>query len=52
VEGRSDITLRELAEALAADHGHRTHQSLISRLLIAAGFTYKKIADGQRMWAR
>jgi transposase len=52
VEARPDITLRELAEVLELDHGHRTHQSSISRLLKAAGFSYKKIADGQRMWAR
>ncbi len=52
VEARPDITLRELAEALEAEHGHRAHQSSISRLLKAAGFSYKKIADGQRAWAR
>ena len=52
VEARPDITLRELAETLEAAHRHRTHQSSISRLLKAAGFSYKKIADGQRVWTR
>lgn len=52
VAARPDITLREMAEALEAEHGHRAHQSSISRLLKAAGFTYKKNADGRRVWAR
>ena len=52
VEAQPDITLRELVEALVAEHAHRTHPSSISRLLKAAGFSYKKIADGQRVWAR
>jgi len=52
VEAQADITLRELAEKLEAERGHRTHPSSISRLLKAAGFSYKKIAHGQRMWAR
>jgi transposase len=52
VEARPDITLRELAERLEAEHGHRTHPSSISRLLSACGFSYKKIAVGRRMWTR
>lgn len=52
VESVPDITLRELAEALASEHGATIHQSSISRALQAAGYTYKKIADGVRVWAR
>lgn len=52
LEAQPDITLRELAEALVAEHGHRTHPSSISRLLKVAGFSYKEIADGQRVRAR
>lgn len=52
VEGRPDITLNELADALVAEQGHRAHPSSISRLLKATGFSYKKIPDGQRVWAR
>jgi transposase len=42
VEAQPDVTLRELAAALQAERGHRTHQSSISRLLKATGFSYKK----------
>ncbi len=52
VEARPDIALREMAEALETTHRHRTHPSSISRLLNAAGFSYKKIAAGQRVWTR
>jgi transposase len=52
VDSIPDITLRELAEALASEHGVTVHQSSISRVLQAAGYTYKKIADGVRVWAR
>jgi transposase len=57
VDSIPDITLRELAEALATEHGVTehgvtVHQSSISRVLQAAGYTYKKIADGVRVWAR
>ena len=52
VEARPDITLREMADALESECGHRAHQSSISRLLKACGFSYKKIIAGQRMWAR
>ena len=52
VEDRRDITLREMAEALEAKHGHRTHPSSISRLLKAAGYSYKKSAYGERAWTQ
>ena len=52
VDSIPDITLRELAEALASEHGVTVHQSSISRVLQTAGYTYKKIADGVRVWAR
>ncbi len=52
LEARPDITLREMAEALATTHRHRTHPSSISRLLNAAGFSYEKIVAGQRVWTR
>jgi len=52
VDSVPDITLRELAEALASEHGITVHQSSISRALQAAGYTYKKIVDGVRVWAR
>jgi transposase len=42
VEAVPDITLRELAEALEAEHGVTAHPSSISRVLTKAGVTYKK----------
>lgn len=52
VAARPDITLRETAEALEAERGHHAHPSSLSRLLKAAGLSYKKIADGERVWTR
>ena len=52
VDGTPDVTLLELAQALASQHGITVCQSSISRALQAAGYTYKKIADGVRVWAR
>ena len=52
VDSVPDITLLELAEALASEHGVTVHQSSISRALQAAGYTYKKIADGVGVWTR
>jgi transposase len=52
VDSVPDITLLELVEALASEHGITVHQSSISRALQAAEYTYKKIADGVRVWAR
>ncbi len=52
VDSVPDITLLELAEALASEHGITVHQSSISRALQAAEYTYKKIADGVGVWSR
>ena len=52
VESVPDITLRELVEALASEHSVTVHQSSISRALQGAGYTYKKIVGGFRMWTR
>lgn len=46
VKEKPDITMPELAEELEAEHGVRVDPSSLSRLLRAAGFTYKKSADG------
>ena len=42
VEAVPDITLKELAAALEAEHGVKADPSSISRVLIKAGVTYKK----------
>jgi transposase len=42
VESVPDITLEELAAALADAHGIKAHPSSISRTLSKAGMTYKK----------
>ena len=42
VEAVPDITLDELAAALASEHGVRAHPASISRVLTRAGLTYKK----------
>jgi transposase len=42
VEAVPDITMPELAGALAAEHGVKAHPSSISRALIRAGMSYKK----------
>ena len=52
VDSVPDITLLELTEALASEHGVTVHQSSVSRILLAAGYTYKKIADGIGVWSR
>lgn len=52
VEAEGDITLPELAERLAAEHGVVVHPSSLSRLLTAAGFTVKKNAAGERNRSR
>lgn len=41
-----DITLAELAAVLKAEQGVETHPSCLSKLLCAAGFSYKKNAAG------
>lgn len=52
VQAEPDITMAELAEALAADHGVTAHPSALSRALCKAGFTYKKVAAGTGMRTR
>ena len=52
VDSVPDITLLELAAALASEHEVTVHQLSISRALQAAEYTYKKIADGVRVWSR
>jgi transposase len=48
VEAVPDITLEELARALAAEHGVTVHSSSISRVLTNAGMTYKKSRSRRR----
>lgn len=46
VEAETDITMPELAEELAVEHGIRATPAMLSRhLLHRLGFTYKKITD-------
>ena len=47
-----DITLFELRDALAMAEGVEVHHSYIAALLSRLGFTYKKIAGGQRTGPR
>lgn len=46
VEETPDVTMSELARRLDLEHGVRAHPSAFSRLLCAAGWTYKKSPDG------
>ena len=46
VKERPDITMPELAAMLSAERGVAVDPSNISKLLCAAGFTYKKNAAG------
>ncbi len=48
VEADGELTLCELAERLASEHGVAVHHTSVSRLLRAAGFTVKKNSAGQR----
>ncbi len=48
VKEKPDITMPELARALEAERGIGVHPSSLSRLLCAAGLSYKKNASGQR----
>jgi transposase len=52
VEADGDVTMPELAERLAAEHGVTAHPATLSRLLRAAGFTFKKNTSGQRNRSR
>jgi transposase len=45
VEARPDITLPELADLVATEHGVVADPSWFSRCLIGLGFSYKKITD-------
>jgi len=46
VEAQPDITMPQLAAILLEEHGLKVDPSNISKLLCAAGFTYKKNAAG------
>lgn len=48
VEADGDLTLCELAERLADEHGVAVHHTSVMRLLKAAGFTVKKNSAGAR----
>lgn len=52
VDEQGDITMPELAERLAREHGVRALPSSLSRFLLKSGFTYKKSADGVGMRTR
>lgn len=51
IEAKPDVTLCELADMLDEKHGLRVALGSVWRQLCKAGYTYKKTADGQRMWA-
>ena len=46
VEAKADITMPELAARLLAERGVTASPASLSRVLCAAGFTYKKSPDG------
>ena len=46
VKAKPDITMPELAVRLMAEHGVTASPASLSRVLCAAGFTYKKSPDG------
>ncbi len=52
VDADGDLTLLELAERLASEHGIAAHPPSLSRLLRGAGFTVKKNAAGERNRSR
>ena len=52
IEARPDITLQQMAERLMDVHGVTASTSGLSDMLRRAGYTYKKIASGQRGYAR
>jgi transposase len=52
IEARPDITLQQMAERLMDIHGVTASTSGLSDMLRRAGYTYKKIAAGQRGYAR
>ena len=52
VEAEPDITMPELGAKLAAERQVSVHPASLSRFLLAAGFSVKKNAAGQRSRAR
>jgi transposase len=54
VKARPDITMPELAALLQAEKGVTAHPSSLSRVLCAAGLTFKKntAGDGKRTFRR
>lgn len=48
VEAQPDITMPELAAALEAERGVKAHPASLSKVLVKAGYTYKKTASGGR----
>lgn len=52
IEADGELTLCELTERLAAEHGVAVHHTSLSRLLKKAGFTVKKNSAGQRNRSR
>ena len=46
VKAKPDITMPELAARLRAEHGVTASPASLSRVLCAAGFSYKKNSDG------
>lgn len=48
VEAKPDITMPELAAVLQAEQGVKAHPASLSKLLVKAGYTYKKTASGVR----
>jgi transposase len=48
VEADGELTLSELTERLASEHGVIVHHTTVMRLLKATGFTVKKNSAGQR----
>jgi transposase len=52
VEAEPDMTMPELAAKLLAEKGITAHPASLSRVLIRAGFSFKKSAPGLRNRAR
>jgi transposase len=52
VEAEPDMTMPELAAKLEAARGVKVHPSALSRLLLGAGFSFKKNAAGTGVRAR
>jgi len=48
VEAEPDFTMPELAAVLMSERGVEVHPASLSKLLIKAGYTYKKTASGER----